>query len=33
VVGDSVTAEELYRPFSGRELPLAEVELLFEVSK
>jgi hypothetical protein len=33
VVGGSITAEELYRPFSGRELPAAEVELLFEVSK
>ena len=33
VVGDSVTAEELYRPFSGRDPPPADVELLFEVSK
>ena len=33
VVGDSVAAEELYRPFSGRDPPPAELELLFEVSK
>jgi len=33
VVGDSVTAEELYRPFSVQYPPPADVELLFEVSK
>ena len=33
VVGNAATAERLYRPFSGGESRLSEVELEFEVSK